>query len=97
MFNLGILILVTIAFLLFGYSITHADIFAPFCVFLRNVFNCRIYVSFFANMYKLELHLNTIAIIALGMITFGIVSAFSILIGQMFVSMKKNILENIFL
>ena len=78
MFNLGILILVTIAFLLFGYSITHADIFAPFCVFCEMFLIAEFMCLFFANMYKLELH-------------------FSILIGQMFVSMKKNILENIFL
>lgn len=76
MFNLGILILVTIVFLLFGYSITHADIFAPFCVFCEMFLIAEFMCLFFANMYKLELHLNTIAIIALGMITFGIVSAF---------------------
>lgn len=33
MFNLIVLILVTIVFLMFGYLITHADIFSPFCVF----------------------------------------------------------------
>ena len=33
MFNLIVLILVTIVFLMFGYLITHVDIFSPFCVF----------------------------------------------------------------
>lgn len=76
MFNLILLILITIVFLLLGYLITHADIFAPFCVFCEMFLIAELLCLFFANMYKIELHLNTLFIIALGMISFGIVSVF---------------------
>ena len=76
MFNLIVLILVTIVFLMFGYLITHADIFSPFCVFCEMFLIAEFLCLFFARMYKVEIHLNTILVIALGMIAFGIVSAF---------------------
>ncbi len=44
MFNLIVLILVTIVFLMFGYLITHADIFSPFCVFCE-MFSFEYYFS----------------------------------------------------
>ena len=76
MFNLIVLILVTIVFLMFGYLITHADIFSPFCVFCEMFLIAEFLCLFFARMYKVEIHLNTILVISLGMISFGIVSAF---------------------
>lgn len=76
MFNLIVLILVTIVFLMFGYLITHVDIFSPFCVFCEMFLIAEFLCLFFSRMYKVEIHLNTILVIALGMISFGIVSAF---------------------
>lgn len=76
MFNLIVLILVTIVFLMFGYLITHADIFSPFCVFCEMFLIAEFLCLFFVRMYKVEIHLNTILVIALGMISFGIVSVF---------------------
>lgn len=76
MFNLIVLILVTIVFLMFGYLITHADIFSPFCVFCEMFLIAEFLCLFFVRMYKVEIHLKTILVIALGTISFGIVSAF---------------------
>lgn len=59
MFNLIVLILVTIVFLMFGYLITHADIFSPFCVFCEMFLIAEFLCLFFVRMYKVEIHLNT--------------------------------------
>ena len=60
MFNLIVLILVTIVFLMFGYLITHVDIFSPFCVFCEMFLIAEFLCLFFSRMYKVEIHLNTI-------------------------------------
>ena len=52
MFNLIVLILVTIVFLMFGYLITHVDIFSPFCVFCEMFLIAEFLCLFFLCMYN---------------------------------------------
>lgn len=74
MFNIILLICITVFFLLIGYFISHADIFSPLCVFCEMFLIMELMCLVFSKMYDVKLHEKTVIVISIGMTVFCAVS-----------------------